>query len=84
MQEKTELANGTISRHFTDLGVIWNYARGSEKYTYENPFAKHRIKVKKHRITVCSEDLSHKRENWNDKNVSVLWGTICNPFTSGD
>ena len=50
LQEKTELANGTISRHFTDLGVIWNYARGSEKYTYENPFAKHRIKVKKHRI----------------------------------
>ena len=50
LQKNTQLANGTISRHFTDLGVIWNYARGIERYAYENPFAKHGIKVKDHRI----------------------------------
>ena len=32
LQKNTQLANGTISRHFTDLGVIWNYARGIERY----------------------------------------------------
>ena len=50
LERNTQLSNGTISRHFTDLGVIWNYARGVERYTYENPFAKHGIEVKKHRI----------------------------------
>ena len=50
LEGETSLSNGTISRHFTDLGVIWNYARGSERYPYENPFAKHGIEVLKYRI----------------------------------
>lgn len=50
LENNTHLTNGTISRHFTDMGVIWNYARGVERYSYENPFSKHGIEVKKHRI----------------------------------
>lgn len=62
LEQNSRLANGTISRHFTDLGVIWNYARGSERYTYENPFAKHGIKVKASRESYAAWDIDDLRK----------------------
>ena len=62
LEEETSLANGTISRHFTDLGVIWNYARGVERYPYENPFAKHGIKVSEDRIKYKSWHIDDLRK----------------------
>ena len=62
LEQNSQLANGTISRHFTDLGVIWNYARGSERYTYENPFAKHGIKVKASRESYAAWDIDDLRK----------------------
>ena len=62
LEQNSQLANGTISRHFTDLGVIWNYARGSERYTYENPFAKHGIKVKASRESYSAWDIEDLRK----------------------
>ena len=62
LEESTQLSNGTISRHFTDLGVIWNYARGSERYVYENPFAKHGIKVKASRESYSAWDMDDLRK----------------------
>ena len=62
LERNTDLANGTINRHFTDLGVIWNYARGVERYVYENPFAKHGIKVAKHRLKYKSWHIDDLRK----------------------
>ena len=62
LEDKTSLANGTISRHFTDLGVIWNYARGVERYSYENPFAKHGIKVTEDRVKYKSWHIDDLRK----------------------
>ena len=62
LEKKSQLANGTISRHFTDLGVIWNYARGVERYAYENPFAKHGIKVKASRAKYLPWDIDDLRK----------------------
>lgn len=62
LEDNSQLANGTISRHFTDLGVIWNYARGVERYTYENPFSKHGIEVKKDRIKYKAWDIEDLRK----------------------
>ena len=62
LEDNSQLANGTISRHFTDLGVIWNYARGVERYTYENPFSKHGIEVKKDRIKYKAWDIDDLRK----------------------
>jgi integrase len=62
LEQNSKLANGTISRHFTDLGVIWNYARGSERYTYENPFSKHGIKVKASRESYAAWDIDDLRK----------------------
>ena len=62
LEQNSQLANGTISRHFTDLGVIWSYARGSERYTYENPFAKHGIKVKASRESYSAWDIEDLRK----------------------
>jgi integrase len=62
LEKNSQLANGTISRHFTDLGVIWNYARGVERYAYENPFAKHGIKVKASRAKYLPWDIDDLRK----------------------
>ncbi len=62
LEKHSQLANGTISRHFTDLGVIWNYARGVERYSYENPFAKHGIKVKASRAKYLPWDIDDLRK----------------------
>ena len=62
LEQNTHLSNGTISRHFTDLGVIWNYARGVERYTYENPFSKHGIKVRADRDSYLSWDIEDLRK----------------------
>jgi len=62
LEKNSQLANGTISRHFTDLGVIWNYARGVERYAYENPFSKHGIKVKASRESYLAWDIDDLRK----------------------
>ena len=42
-----KLSNGTISRHFSDLSVIWKAGRDEEDFEALNPFSEHGIKVSK-------------------------------------
>ena len=42
-----KLSNGTISRHFSDLSVIWKAGRDEEDFEALNPFSEHGIRYLK-------------------------------------
>ena len=67
--EGLNLSNGTIARHFQDLGVIWNFGRDEEELTIANPFSKMGIKVKAGRKSYLAwhiDDLRKVIETMND------------------
>ena len=60
--ESLSISNGTISRYFADLSVIWNYGANEEELSKRNPFEKHGIKVKATRKSYMAWDMDDLRK----------------------
>jgi integrase len=60
--ESLKISNGTISRYFADLSVIWNFGRNEEELSIANPFEKHGIKVKATRKSNLDWDIDDLRK----------------------